>query len=341
MRRAICTVLALTLVLLQTAVAHAAVRADSDGDLVDDAIDLCVGVFDPFQLDVDGDGVGDLCDPDLGLGDFTATARSDAIVSADGGSVNGLDGDDHLYAVGDARLDGGSGWDVLVAGDGSVTLTGGPWCDTFAIDLAQGATVVITDFQPGTDRFAFAPIDGDPSDDDPPRYESSGEDHLVWTFTHGEARTTVEFENQAPDATFDLDMNPCVRICPDLVEIDAYADDFLASIVVGTLGDDLLFATDERPLVFGDTIGSWIGPGGSGDDVIDLSGVTAPVSAFVPLFWFAVGVGDAGANVECYSWGGDDVIIGTPEGDLLIGDAGNEVDDLSRGGDDLLDGRHG
>ena len=36
---------------------------DSDGDGLDDAIDLCPNVWDPIQSDHDGDRVGDACDP--------------------------------------------------------------------------------------------------------------------------------------------------------------------------------------------------------------------------------------------------------------------------------------
>ncbi len=38
---------------------------DTDGDGIQDIHDLCEGVFDPEQLDSDGDGVGDGCDDDI------------------------------------------------------------------------------------------------------------------------------------------------------------------------------------------------------------------------------------------------------------------------------------
>jgi MYXO-CTERM domain-containing protein len=48
---------------------------DTDGDEVGDfdplAPDLCPTIFDPAQLDTDGDGIGDACDPDLDGDGFT------------------------------------------------------------------------------------------------------------------------------------------------------------------------------------------------------------------------------------------------------------------------------
>ena len=38
---------------------------DSDGDWIDDSVDNCLGLFNPDQLDVDGDGYGNQCDPDF------------------------------------------------------------------------------------------------------------------------------------------------------------------------------------------------------------------------------------------------------------------------------------
>ena len=38
---------------------------DADNDGVDDAVDNCLGVYNPTQLDADGDGYGNACDADL------------------------------------------------------------------------------------------------------------------------------------------------------------------------------------------------------------------------------------------------------------------------------------
>ncbi|HWV37224.1 MAG TPA: thrombospondin type 3 repeat-containing protein [Vulgatibacter sp.] len=40
-------------------------EADEDGDGIPDAIDNCPGNYNPGQEDLDGDGVGDACDPDM------------------------------------------------------------------------------------------------------------------------------------------------------------------------------------------------------------------------------------------------------------------------------------
>ena len=41
---------------------------DSDGDLIGDACDLCIDVFNPLQRDSNGDGFGNRCDADVAGG---------------------------------------------------------------------------------------------------------------------------------------------------------------------------------------------------------------------------------------------------------------------------------
>ena len=91
---------------------------DDDGDEVDDWSDNCLGVINPDQADLDGDGLGDLCDDDRD-GDL---------------SVNGLDCDDDNPFLGprlqDSECDGAP--DHL---SGRTHLSVG-WRHTCAIDEA-------------------------------------------------------------------------------------------------------------------------------------------------------------------------------------------------------------
>jgi ligand-binding sensor domain-containing protein len=66
---------------------------DADGDQVDEACDVCPLVYDPAQRDLDGDGLGDLCDEDLdGDGvinplDTCPTRVNEAQLDSDGDGV--------------------------------------------------------------------------------------------------------------------------------------------------------------------------------------------------------------------------------------------------------------
>ena len=99
MRRFVVVVVGVLLFALQAVPCLARTAlVDTDSDLVDDGVDNCVGVFNPFQIDVDGDGLGDLCDPDR------AVAPSD--------------GSDLLFGTaGDDALSGGAGGDSLYGDD--------------------------------------------------------------------------------------------------------------------------------------------------------------------------------------------------------------------------------
>ncbi len=103
-------------VLAQASLVHA---ADGDGDAVEDAVDRCPVVADPFQWDLDGDGLGDLCDPDVST---VATAGADLLIGIENAdSLDGLGGADAIYPVGgDDTLSGPFGDDIIVdAGSGT------------------------------------------------------------------------------------------------------------------------------------------------------------------------------------------------------------------------------
>ena len=68
---------------------------DTDADFVEDSVDNCVGVPNPFQHDSDADGVGDLCDPDA---DGIGTDDDDTLLGDAGpNALYGLEGDDILF----------------------------------------------------------------------------------------------------------------------------------------------------------------------------------------------------------------------------------------------------
>lgn len=192
------------LVTLQVAPAMAAARVDVDADWVDDSVDNCLEVFNPYQHDADGDGVGDLCDAD----DADVTVGTDGDDSIDGTSRN-----DALYgAGGDDVLDGGPGNDFLSGGPGEDRLTGGPGCDRFAFDPYASQTVTITDFSPGIDRFAFPPFDDDPGDDPYPDATFAGGETLVVTFflpDSDEVGIEVSFEGIPAGTVIFFDTSPC------------------------------------------------------------------------------------------------------------------------------------
>jgi hypothetical protein len=54
------------------------VELDTDGDSVPDAVDNCPAVYNPGQADLDGNGVGDVCDPVGGMAELPEVSDSSA-----------------------------------------------------------------------------------------------------------------------------------------------------------------------------------------------------------------------------------------------------------------------
>ena len=355
MRRLFVLAALLALIVFQALPAQARV-ADTDGDFIDDALDLCPAVPDPFQGDLDGDGVGDLCDPDAVT---TGTPASDLLIGASAAdtTLEGLGGDDAIYGdAGDDTLNGGAGRDFLAGGGGIDQLTGGSGCDVFALDPhSPGGT--ITDFQPGVDRFAFPRVDDDPSDDPVPETTFAGDDHLTMSF--GRDAGFWVLDGLRPSAPISLDTSPCdppfaPPPCPYAAGSgDGGIEDFFDGAVVlgspgvgetllGTRCNDIIVGDADTTLAVGegpltddlvltyDGIGDElpeIGEGELSDDLISgLAGMDLLIGDWLELTGFAVG--------------GNDVIDGGADGDIIAGDA-LVLSGAAQGGDDEINGGDG
>jgi MYXO-CTERM domain-containing protein len=101
---------------------------DADGDGILDDVDLCPGSPDPYQLDSDGDGKGDVCDDDLdGDGILNAKDNCPDTANPDQADSNG-NGKGDACELGDGDDPGvdfegtnGAGGCNTSGGDGSST----------------------------------------------------------------------------------------------------------------------------------------------------------------------------------------------------------------------------
>lgn len=317
MRRMLVIGAVVLLALFQSVIAFA---ADGDGDLISDDLDNCPGVANPYQGDLDGDGIGDRCDTDAvtAASVFSGTDGDDLVFGTDGAdTLAGADGNDALYGeAGDDTIDGGNGRDLLSGGGGTDTLTGGPDCDVFAVDPAGPDPVTITDFVPGVDRFAFPRLDDEPGDDPVPMVATTtdGDGWLVVEFSDGAA---VGFPGIEAGADIDLDTSPCdpPPFPCVLTEFSFGFGVFGVPLVIDVDGR-VVFGTDADEVLHGTRCSDFL----TGDEITMLR---TTVLSSDHLFGFGgddVLIGD-GYLVDDGLTGGDDTLWGGSGNDLLIGDA--------------------
>ena len=359
MRRLLALGVFVSVLLLQALPAVAAL-ADADGDFIDDAVDLCPAVADPFQGDLDGDGVGDLCDSDTVT---TGTNQSDLMIGTDGpDTLAGLGGNDAIYGGdGDDTLDGGDGDDTLASGPGTDRLTGGAGCDVFAYDpMADGD--IVTDYDPEFDRLLFPPQDEDPSDDVPPAASFGGDTHLVVTFTTDTSEATLEFEGLPAGTEIPINTSPCDPpptpfVCAPIYEEPVFVDLFYLDpglfpldgiLLSGTAADETLVGTDCSDIIAGDGIpeeGDFFEmemplDGEFSDDVIDgLAGNDIILGDSFFIFESAIGGDDeiyGGAGVDAIS--GDSGLLGSCECDDGMSGIGGADTIFGEAGDDAIAG---
>jgi Ca2+-binding RTX toxin-like protein len=214
-------------------------------------------------------------------------------------NFNGLGGNDTLNGgAGDDTLRGGTGNDLLQGGDGIDFLFGGTGSDTLigdrGNDIFSGGT--------GNDRLIWN--NGDGSD----RISGNTGDDVVEVNGAAAAGDTFRLEQDAQGrAIFDR-----LNLVPFTLTVDT-AESFEIN---GGGGDDILDVND----LGGTSVGAVSFTGGAGNDSLDGSGTSTPLTASGGI--------------------GNDTLIGGTGNDTLNGDAGN---DLLRGGDgiDFLSGGAG
>lgn len=278
-------------------------------------------------------------------GDDTLTggALKDSLVGGEGGDrLSGDDGADTLTdrgEIGDDRLDGGAGDDVIEGRYGSDTLIGGAGHD--AITFGFGAMRV--DGGAGDDTFvsigrgpASATITGGAGDDI--LYAGASAD----SFDGGQGEDLVDYSATRTGVTVNLQTGQTAG--------GAAGDTFrFVEDVVGTALSDVIVGNGAYNILLGgsgdDTLGGGFGgdylDGGDGFDVADLAGGSTGVVANLADGTYGGGGADGDTLFNFEGLAGSDLadaLRGDAGANLLIGRAGADTLNGAEGADTMVGG---
>ncbi len=239
-------------------------------------------------------------------------------ISANGGVVRGLGGDDTLYATGfGAQLSGDDGNDVLNGGAGDDVLVGGAGSDQLigggGVDLAS----YVTSTSGVTASLGSGGVSGDASGD-----SYAGVENLAGT-------------NFADDLTGDASSNYLLGLFGDDTLRGGDGDDLLeggvgADALLGGAGFDYaVYSAADTAVTVVLSGGTQLGDA-KGDTFSSIEGVLG--SAFGDVI-----IGDAASNV-LQGLGGNDRLNGGGGSDLLVGGAGDDILFGGAGNDSLTGG---
>ncbi len=231
--------------------------------------------------------------------------------------------------AGNDTLAGGGGDDILIDGAGADLLSGGAGADTFVL-LRDGATDMITDYEPGLDRLDLS---------DWGRLYAIEALDILTTGTGATLRFATEMlkVNTAEGTP----LSAADFSAADLFGLTHVTLDPVVSglRIEGTDGNDTLIGEAGDDILVG-SAGADRMEGGAGFDFADYSMATGSqrVDLLAPQLNTNLAAGDVHVGIEGIIGGmGPDNLRGTTEADILRG--GTNVDWLfGRRGDDLLDG---
>jgi Ca2+-binding RTX toxin-like protein len=268
------------------------------------------GAGDEFDLrEVDGQAIFNR----LNLGLFTLTNEK-----IEQFEISGLGGDDSLTvgdltgsAVQSVVFSGGDGNDILDARESSTTIEafGGE-----GDDLLLGGAAEDTFFAGGGDDIVVGQRGTDTA------YLEAGDDRFIWNngdgsdFINGGAGFDVTQVNGADGAGDEFDLRQvdgqAIFNRLNLGLFTLTNEEIEQFEINGQGGDDSLTVGD----LSGSGVQSVVFSGGAGNDFLNASGTSTPITA------------DGGAGDDILIGGaGDDILIGGGGADLLIGGGGNDI----------------